>query len=834
MAVVIKHKKSVNKPDGTDESIVRPSDWNEEHAVQMTGPALVGKSGLGNGDAEEIEIGDGLKLEGDVLEVDPAKGYVTKTQADQDYAAADDFESLQAAHTTLAQQTSDALAERITELNADQRYATTEQGSKADTAVQYDAGKLKAPTGEEIPIGASSNTVISNETTVSAVTIATANDSGFTAFSDQACTELEIDNSNGMDIDYRRNGAGEYITIRAGQIRRIVGIDNANKISVRRSDYSRNVSQAITVIAKAYTSTEVFTGASISKVTIINAGGNTVLPAVDCTSLELVNTTGKIITWRVGAAAPYRRLMDSDTVVVHGIANSNQIQVKAFDSVIGFKQDLQFEAFTSGLREPLNLSKVARILSAEATIPLDDNYQAQAWPTPSFVEIGETNSQRRTLRAKDVVPLAIFNTVASLTTNRAADFTDAANGEILFGTSAPEYTQSVAYQSLNIAPVAILTTGVDVSSRDIHLSYSLPDNAGINFTVANAMQTFSIQLFSAGTPAVPGANYHEIVISPSAQGFLRPNSALLDSKTGGQINRFGVPIEKAVAVGAGADLSSIKWARIVMGGGSAALANSAKFRAHRIDAVKKARTKAAIVFLFDDMHIGQYLNALPILAKYNYKACIGMDTTVKLGSNGFMTAEQVRNLHQNHGWQVIGQVQGGSQFGGSDASISPEHALRQMSRWKLAMKALGIGETEDFSAGSTSFTSGVAGVSYFENLKVLKRLFRTTTMFLNGNNGQLAPLSLPELCPFPNPHYIKRLNMNLAPAPYTLEQVWVGHLEQAESCKGAAFYGAHSEFDVAGSAFNISFANFVEIVRAKELAGTAEVLTMDELIKSVY
>lgn len=89
MSVVIKHKKHSNKPDGTDASVVQPTDWNEEHAVQMAGPALVGKSDLGNGDAEEIEIGDGLKLENGQLKVDPVKQYVTKAQADQDYADAD-------------------------------------------------------------------------------------------------------------------------------------------------------------------------------------------------------------------------------------------------------------------------------------------------------------------------------------------------------------------------------------------------------------------------------------------------------------------------------------------------------------------------------------------------------------------------------------------------------------------------------------------------------------------------------------------------------------------------------------------------------------------------
>lgn len=127
MAVVVKHKKTVQKPDGTDESVVRPSDWNDGHAVQLTGPALLGKDDLGNGDAEEIAIGDGLKLENGQLKVDPNKQYVTRTQADQDYATA-----AQGGAADSAVQP-EALNNYYTKTQSDQRYPVLVGGLVQDS-----------------------------------------------------------------------------------------------------------------------------------------------------------------------------------------------------------------------------------------------------------------------------------------------------------------------------------------------------------------------------------------------------------------------------------------------------------------------------------------------------------------------------------------------------------------------------------------------------------------------------------------------------------------------------------------------------------------------------
>jgi microcystin-dependent protein len=57
MAVSLKHAFNSPKGDGPDASVVRPSNWNAEHALTLTGPAVLGKPGAGNGPAVEMPAG---------------------------------------------------------------------------------------------------------------------------------------------------------------------------------------------------------------------------------------------------------------------------------------------------------------------------------------------------------------------------------------------------------------------------------------------------------------------------------------------------------------------------------------------------------------------------------------------------------------------------------------------------------------------------------------------------------------------------------------------------------------------------------------------------------
>lgn len=73
MTISIKHNFVSTKPDGTDATLIKASNWNESHSIAVNGPALVGNATSGAGSATEITLGTGLSFTGNVLNAaDPA------------------------------------------------------------------------------------------------------------------------------------------------------------------------------------------------------------------------------------------------------------------------------------------------------------------------------------------------------------------------------------------------------------------------------------------------------------------------------------------------------------------------------------------------------------------------------------------------------------------------------------------------------------------------------------------------------------------------------------------------------------------------------------------
>lgn len=72
MAINIKHKFVVQKEDGPDETVIRPSNWNDTHEIEMLGPRLLGRIAAGQGAVTEISLGQGLAFSGNDLRIQPA------------------------------------------------------------------------------------------------------------------------------------------------------------------------------------------------------------------------------------------------------------------------------------------------------------------------------------------------------------------------------------------------------------------------------------------------------------------------------------------------------------------------------------------------------------------------------------------------------------------------------------------------------------------------------------------------------------------------------------------------------------------------------------------
>jgi hypothetical protein len=80
MTISLKHSFTNPKADGPDATIVRPSDWNAEHAYTMATGKLLGRSTASTGVVEELTVGTGLSLSGGTL-TSTATGSLTQGKA---------------------------------------------------------------------------------------------------------------------------------------------------------------------------------------------------------------------------------------------------------------------------------------------------------------------------------------------------------------------------------------------------------------------------------------------------------------------------------------------------------------------------------------------------------------------------------------------------------------------------------------------------------------------------------------------------------------------------------------------------------------------------------
>jgi Chaperone of endosialidase len=70
MAISLKHSFQSAKTDGPDNTIVQPSDWNDEHVLTQASGKLLGRTSAGAGATEEISAGSGLSLSAGTLAAD--------------------------------------------------------------------------------------------------------------------------------------------------------------------------------------------------------------------------------------------------------------------------------------------------------------------------------------------------------------------------------------------------------------------------------------------------------------------------------------------------------------------------------------------------------------------------------------------------------------------------------------------------------------------------------------------------------------------------------------------------------------------------------------------
>ena len=69
MTVSLKHTFQSAKTDSADETLIQPSNWNEEHELTLATNKVLGRATAGTGPAEELSVGTALSVSGGTLAV---------------------------------------------------------------------------------------------------------------------------------------------------------------------------------------------------------------------------------------------------------------------------------------------------------------------------------------------------------------------------------------------------------------------------------------------------------------------------------------------------------------------------------------------------------------------------------------------------------------------------------------------------------------------------------------------------------------------------------------------------------------------------------------------
>ena len=258
---------------------------------------------------------------------------------------------------------------------------------------------------------------------------------------------------------------------------------------------------------------------------------------------------------------------------------------------------------------------------------------------------------------------------------------------------------------------------------------------------------WSIELHSAGTPAAPTGNYHRIDIGGDGPSGLK---AILTSKAAnaaaGRWQTFAAHPNDFLAVGTGADLSAIKFARLMVRGGASPMV--IQFGSIRYQ--KAALSKAACIIYFDDGYPSAYSTALPLLSAKGWPACFNLGAmTANLDAPGRMSTAQVTALVAA-GWQLHGQAYTSEDIAAMNAMTADQRngEMQQQQAWAI-LRDLG-----DMRHGSYFSQVGPTEQGLFP---MFRDNFRSVRTF-NTARGAAPAMLFGESYPFADPMAMRALS----------------------------------------------------------------------------
>lgn len=394
--------------------------------------------------------------------------------------------------------------------------------------------------------------------------------------------------------------------------------------------------------------------------------------------------------------------------------------------------------------------------------------------------------------------LASFDTVARLSAP-AANFTDVAD-DPLYGDTRLTYIQSDLGQK-TFRPLNARSVPANITGGLIRVWVKGLANANAR------LGTFNIRLYSAGTPATAGANYHQY----AAAGDIR---AGMPSGVG-KWQSFTFPASSFVAVGTGADLTNIIFANIEIGRSSGA--TDVQCAIGNVELVPSAITKAKFVIGFDDMYPLTIAYASRVMSRYGMRAVLYPSTMIGLGQPGKLTGAMLKNLHDNLGWQVASQAFSteANAGTGSIGAMTLDQRTAEMSKLRNMQNALGL-------------TGGAHG-SYFSNvgLGLADAMFR---QHFRSMRGYIFGPIQPETFPWGDPMRIRAMGageFQWGNAADIYTTYWKNYVDAAIAQKGVGILIFHGGLDGLLSNWQPAFDALCAYLDANR--ATIDVVTIDDL-----
>lgn len=354
-----------------------------------------------------------------------------------------------------------------------------------------------------------------------------------------------------------------------------------------------------------------------------------------------------------------------------------------------------------------------------------------------------------------------------------------------------------------LRPVSVLATPVNVTGQLIRF-WTKP--------IANVdprLGAYKIRLYSEGSPGSPGANYLEY----NAAALIREGQKDKEQRWGS----FTVPVSAFTTVGNGANLAAISWALVEVQANSSSPMTIA---VGNVEVVANALAKAKMVIAFDDQFPATITYAARAMARYGFRGVLYVSPAIDAGRSGKLAVAQIKNLHDNLGWQIASQAwstEAATGAGGID-TMTADQRTAEMAKLRNWQNALGL-----TGGGHGSYFSNV-GVTDMIAYPMFRQHFRSMRAYYFGEFAQV------ETYPWGDPMRIRAMGageFQWGNSSSIYSTYWKNHVDRAIAQKGVGFIVFHDSLNGSLSNWQPAFDQLLAYLDANR--GAIDVVTVEDL-----